>query len=68
MEYTFRTLSLSDMLEEARKKDPLFIAKYARSKPDGTALRKFNIIHHEDSEHFGKKFRFVHNEEKEPPR
>jgi hypothetical protein len=41
MEYSFRTLALSDMLDQARQKDEFFVSKFARIKFDGTVVRKF---------------------------
>jgi hypothetical protein len=63
MEYSFRSLCIADIIDAARQKDELFIAKYARTMNDGTTVRRFKIIPHEDPQLVGKKFRIVHNEE-----
>lgn len=60
MEYSFKTLSLFDILAEARVKDELYIEKFANTMPDGTTIKKFQIVPHEDPEEVGSHFRIVH--------
>ena len=63
MEYTFRSLTSSDILDEARQKDKPYIANFARINSDGTVLRNFSIIPHENSDENGRYYRIVYNDD-----
>lgn len=59
MEYSFRNLRLSEIIEEARQKDELFITNFTKINPDGSRLCKLKIIPHEDPKEYGKKYWIV---------
>lgn len=62
MEYSFRTLSLSDILNEARQKDDLYIAQFARIMPDGSAMCKFKIVANNDTDDYANKFWIIRDD------
>src|SRR4051794_609326 len=66
MEYSLRSLPLTDILGVARQKDEMFIAKFARTMAGGTVVSNFKIIPHEDPEQAGKRYRIVRTEETGP--
>lgn len=59
MEYSFKTLSLSAILAEARVEDELYIENFARIMPDGSIIKNFQIEPHEDPDEAGSHFRFI---------
>ena len=67
MEYSFRRLPLADILDQARQKDENFIAKFARVHSDGSIIRNFKIIPHEDPKETNK-FWIVHKDKQDQER